>query len=28
VMYLAVVVSRLIALQYIAHLPKQSSDKE
>jgi hypothetical protein len=27
-MYLAVVVSRLIALQYIAHLPKQSSDKE
>ena len=28
VMYLAVVVSRLIALQYIAHLPKQSSHKE
>ncbi|MDM1021972.1 ion channel [Acinetobacter sp. VNK23] len=28
VMYLAVVVSRLIALQYIAHLPRQSSHKE
>ena len=28
VMYLALVVSRLIALQYIAHLPKQSSHKE
>ena len=28
VLYLAVVVSRLIALQYIAHLPKQSSHKE
>ena len=28
VMYLALIVSRLIALQYIAHLPKHSKDKE
>lgn len=28
VMYLAVVVSRLIALQYIAHSPKHANDKE
>ncbi|VXA56874.1 conserved hypothetical protein; putative membrane protein [Acinetobacter proteolyticus] len=28
VMYLAVVVSRLIALQYIAHVPKRLGDKE
>lgn len=28
VMYLAVIVSRLIALQYIAYLPKRSDDKE